>query len=73
FELGNGLVPGTLQKYMAADVGNDSMIAAVVLGRPRSHGDIKLASADPCQHPLINPNFFSHPDDIKVVVQGIQK
>ena len=31
----------------------------VVLLRPRSHGTVRLASADPAAHPVIDPRYLS--------------
>lgn len=44
----------------------------VCLLRPSSRGTLKLASADPMAAPLIDPNFFSHPDDIPRMVAGFK-
>lgn len=41
--------------------------------RPKSRGRITLQSTNPFQHPNINTNYFSHPDDIKVGVAGIRR
>lgn len=36
---------------------------AIFLHSPQSRGTVKLASADPKDAPLVDPNFFSHPFD----------
>ena len=41
-----------------------------VLMRPLSRGRISLQSSDPKDYPLIQPNYFSHPDDIKTLING---
>ena len=41
------------------------------LERPRSLGTVRLRSADPLDHPLIDPNFLSHPGDIDALVRGV--
>ncbi|CAG7715052.1 unnamed protein product [Allacma fusca] len=64
---------GLLTKYMAADIGSDGFIVFIVLAKPKSFGELTLASANPNEHPIIDPNFLSHPDDIKVLLEGIQK
>lgn len=40
--------------------------------RPRSSGSVTLASADPQAAPLIDPGFFSHPDDVEDMVAGFK-
>lgn len=40
--------------------------------RPRSRGEIKLASDDPSKPPLIDPNYASDPYDMNVMVQCVK-
>jgi choline dehydrogenase-like flavoprotein len=40
--------------------------------RPRSRGSVKLQSADPKQHPLIDPNFFADPRDMARTVEAVK-
>jgi choline dehydrogenase-like flavoprotein len=42
----------------------------VCLLRPKSRGSVSLASADPTQSPLIDPNFLGHADDLESMVAG---
>lgn len=44
----------------------------VCLLRPKSRGSVTLATADPSQPPLIDPNFLAEPDDIKGLVRGFK-
>ena len=44
----------------------------VCLLRPKSVGEVTLASPDPLRAPLINPRFLEHPDDIGAMVKGFQ-
>jgi choline dehydrogenase-like flavoprotein len=46
--------------------------AHVCVLRPQSRGSITLASADPLAAPLIDPNFFDHPDDMQRLVRGFR-
>ena len=41
--------------------------------QPKSKGDITLASADPKEAMLINPNYLSHETDIATYIKGIRK
>jgi glucose dehydrogenase (acceptor) len=42
--------------------------------RPKSRGYIRLNSKDPYDQPLINPNYYSDPDneDIKVTIEAVK-
>jgi choline dehydrogenase len=40
--------------------------------RPQSRGEIRLASADPSQPPVIDPNYLSEDYDLKVLIEGIR-
>lgn len=39
---------------------------------PRSVGTVRIASGDPRQHPLIDPNYFSDPEDARVLRQALR-
>ena len=39
---------------------------------PKSVGDVKLDTEDPLKPPVIDPNYLSHPDDIKVILKGLR-
>ena len=40
--------------------------------RPESRGTIRLASHDPAVHPLIDPNYLSAPEDLEVLLAGLE-
>jgi choline dehydrogenase-like flavoprotein len=44
----------------------------VCLLRPRSRGRVTLASKDPLQAPLIDPNFLGDRDDMERMVRGVK-
>jgi choline dehydrogenase-like flavoprotein len=39
--------------------------------RPRSRGTVKLASSNPLEPGLINPNYLSEPADLDLLVEGV--
>lgn len=41
--------------------------------RPESRGEIALKSDDPSAPPLVNPNYFSHEEDKKILLAGGKK
>lgn len=43
-----------------------------IAARPKSFGKVSLASANPHDAPLIDPDFLSHPDDIAVIRHGLK-
>jgi choline dehydrogenase-like flavoprotein len=44
----------------------------VALLRPKSSGTVRLASPDPRAAPLIDPRFFSDPDDMRIMKRGVR-
>lgn len=40
--------------------------------RPKSKGTVSLASGNPLQAPLIDPNFLSHKDDVDTMLKGVR-
>lgn len=44
-----------------------------VLLHPKSKGFVYINSKDANAPPLINPNFFSHKEDIDILIQGVKK
>lgn len=47
-----------------------SILPGVV--RPRSRGSVKLASADPTAHPLVDPNYLGDPSDLEKLVKAVK-
>ena len=46
--------------------------ASVCNVRPKSRGRVDIRSANPDDAPLIDPNYLSHPDDLKVAADAIR-
>jgi choline dehydrogenase-like flavoprotein len=45
----------------------------ICLLRPKSRGDVALASADPTAAPLIDPNFYGEEEDLDVMVKAFKQ
>ncbi|XP_071523398.1 glucose dehydrogenase [FAD, quinone]-like [Panulirus ornatus] len=58
--------------YYGPLLGQEVFGLAPILGRPKSRGSLTLRSSDPRQHPLIDVNYFSHPDDVATMIRGIK-
>lgn len=67
-----GLKPGLLESWLQEWTGMDGNFGATSVGRPKSLGTIRLASSDPEDKPLIDPNYYDHPDDIQAQIEGIK-
>ncbi|XP_067133170.1 glucose dehydrogenase [FAD, quinone]-like [Centruroides vittatus] len=65
-----GLSDQVLKEYILPYVNNHTISCSPLLQRPKSKGEVRLNSANPYDHPIIDPNYFSHPDDLKVLVEG---
>lgn len=50
----------------------DARYAALLLGRTKSEGELRLTSSDPDDNLIIDPNYLSHPDDIEALLYGFK-
>lgn len=50
----------------------DAWTIMPLLLRPRSRGSVRLRSSNPFHKPIINANYFSDPQDIAVLVEGVK-
>ena len=45
----------------------------VILGKPKSRGTVRLGSADPEAAVHVDPAYLTHPDDVAILMRGIDK
>lgn len=64
--LGSGIEAGIAQLRHAGVTLNTAYL------RPESRGTVRLASADPAAAPLIDPNYWSQPEDRRAALQGLR-
>ncbi|XP_026675090.1 glucose dehydrogenase [FAD, quinone]-like [Ceratina calcarata] len=43
-----------------------------IMQNPRSVGRLTLKSKDPLDPPIMQPNFFTHPADVEIILEGIK-
>jgi choline dehydrogenase len=62
--------------YLDRDVSGVEPTHGVTLNpcllRPKARGSVRLASADPRDAPQVDPQFFGHPDDLRLTVAGLR-
>ena len=72
-----------LQFHFLAGAGAEAGVPSVPKGssgitlnsytlRPGSRGTVRLRSPDPAAKPVVDPNYLSHPDDLKTSVEGVK-
>jgi len=62
----------TFNNFLKPLRGTHGFTFMTTLLRPKSRGEVKLRSSDPHDPPLIDPKFFTHPEDIRVAVEGVK-
>ena len=67
FLAGSGVEAG-----IAAVPGGSGCTLNAYLPRPRSRGTVTLADADPCRHPVIDPNYLAAPEDLQRTVDCVR-
>ncbi|XP_040355754.1 4-pyridoxate dehydrogenase [Ixodes scapularis] len=72
FLIGMGLKREVYEKYFLPYRNQSSFSLAPMVMRPKSRGFVKLRSSNPDDAPLIDPRYYSHPDDLKVIVEGLK-
>ncbi|TDB64023.1 GMC family oxidoreductase [Arundinibacter roseus] len=54
------------------DLGGPACIFLPILVQPESKGEVKLASANPADAPLINPNYLQEEADVQTLVKAVE-
>lgn len=57
-------------QYYLPKRGHHGFALAPVMNRPKSRGYIKLKTKNPLDDPIIEPNYLTHPEDLKAAVEG---
>lgn len=66
--------PGIAEFYRTENLPDRSrMYLGGWISRPQTRGSVTLASADPLDRPLIDPNYFAEPQDLKLTVESVRR
>lgn len=65
--------PALVRQDGVADIPGHGYSIAVCLVHPESRGRLTLASADPTDDPVVDPQYLSHEGDIEAMVRGVEK
>jgi choline dehydrogenase len=57
----------------AGPAARHGIAVSTYVNRPRSRGRVKLGSADPLDRPVIDPQYLSDPDDLRLAVAGLRR
>lgn len=59
-----------VKKLFKSSIADNEMVVMVVQTHSKSTGTIRLRSTDPFDHPIIKPNYFDDPSDLKTMLAG---
>ncbi|XP_066942921.1 glucose dehydrogenase [FAD, quinone]-like [Macrobrachium rosenbergii] len=62
----------TFRNYFNQLFGKEGFCLDITLHRPKSLGSVSLRSSNPTDSPLIDPNYLSHPDDVRLLLKGVR-
>ncbi|XP_003747293.1 uncharacterized protein LOC100899481 [Galendromus occidentalis] len=71
--LGSDLPDEMLREYYGEFAGQSMLSFIHLVQKPKSRGELRLASADPIDYPQIDMKYFSHPDDVKSAVSAAKQ
>lgn len=73
FLVDTGLRQEVYDKYFLPHRDLPGFMIGPMLNRLKSRGTITLQTTDPYDHPIIDPKYFSHPDDLLVATEAAKK
>ncbi len=65
-------LPAALVEHGFDQATDHGVNIGVTLVRPQSHGELRLKDADPTSHPHLRPGYLSAPQDLEVLLEGIE-
>lgn len=68
----HGLTQEFYDEFLGDITNRDAFGIFPMILRPKSRGYIKLRSKNPLQYPLLYHNYLTHPDDVRVLREGVK-
>jgi choline dehydrogenase len=66
-------IPAQVVNHARTPMDGDGVTLHACCLRPQSRGEIRLASADPLEPPVMDPNYLAADGDLKVLVAGLRQ
>jgi choline dehydrogenase len=66
-------IPAQVVNHARTPMDGDGVTLHACCLRPQSRGEIRLASADPLQPPIIDPNYLAADYDLKILIAGLRQ
>ena len=66
-------IPAQMVDHARTPMDGDGVTLHACCLRPQSRGEIRLASADPLQPPVMDPNYLAADYDLKILIAGLRQ
>jgi choline dehydrogenase-like flavoprotein len=66
-------IPAQVVNHARTPMDGDGVTLHACCLRPQSRGEIRLASADPLQPPVMDPNYLAADYDLKILIAGLRQ
>jgi choline dehydrogenase len=66
-------IPAQVVNHARTLMGGDGVTLHACCLRPQSRGEIRLASADPFEPPVMDPNYLAADYDLKILIAGLRQ
>jgi choline dehydrogenase len=66
-------IPAQVVNHARTPMDGDGVTLHACCLRPESRGEIRLASTDPLQPPVMDPNYLAADYDLKILVEGLRQ
>lgn len=68
----DGYIPEVREKLLEENQNHDLASISIIVLQPKSRGNITIKSTSPYDKPSIQPNYFSDPHDMDIMLQAVK-